>query len=95
MEDLRVTPESLHAAAARLRSESARIDAALGSLDAEVTRLRGQWEGAAQSAYDTAQRQWTTTLEHMRDVLSRIANATDGIADDYVSTDRASATRFH
>jgi len=31
----------------------------------------------------------------MRDVLQRISNATDSIADDYVSADRASAARFH
>ncbi|WP_165801213.1 WXG100 family type VII secretion target [Microbacterium testaceum] len=94
MSDLRVTPESLHATAARLRAESARIDAALGGLDAEVTRLRGQWEGSAQGAYDSAQRQWSATLEQMRDALHRIANATDSMADDYVSADRASAARF-
>lgn len=94
MSDLRVTPEALHAAAARLRAESARIDAALGGLDAEVARLRGGWEGTAQTAYDNAQRQWSTTLEQMRDALSRISNATDAIADDYVTADRASAARF-
>ncbi len=94
MGDLRVTPEALHAAAARLRSESARIDAALGGLDAEVARLRGSWEGTAQVAYNNAQQQWSATLEQMRDALSRISNATDSIADDYVSADRASAARF-
>ncbi|WP_295829286.1 WXG100 family type VII secretion target [uncultured Microbacterium sp.] len=95
MSDFRVTPESLHAAAARLRSESARIDSTLSGLDSEVARLRGQWEGAAQTAYNNAQQQWSATLEQMRDVLQRISNATDSIADDYVSADRASAARFH
>lgn len=94
MSDLRVTPEALHSAAGRLRAESARIDATLGGLDAEVSRLRGQWEGMAQVAYNNAQHQWSATLEQMRDVLQRIANATDSIADDYVSADRASAARF-
>jgi len=95
MSDLRVTPEALHAAASQLRSESARIEAALRGLEAEATRLRDQWDGAAQVAYDNAHREWSTTFEDMKNVLRRISNATDGIADDYVSTDRASAARFH
>lgn len=94
MSDLRVTPESLHAAAGRLRAESARIDAALSGLDAEVSRLRGEWEGTAQVAYNNAQQQWSATLEQMRDALHRISSATDNIADDYVTADRASAARF-
>lgn len=94
MSDLRVTPEALHAAAGRLRAESARIDSALAGLDAEVSRLRGEWEGTAQVAYNNAQQQWSTTLEQMRDALQRISTATDDIADDYVSADRASAARF-
>ena len=97
MSDFRVTPESLHAAAARLRSESARIDSTLSGLDSEVTRLRGQWEGAAQAGVTGAigPPLWSATLEQMRDVLQRISNATASIADDYVSADRASAARFH
>lgn len=94
MTDLRVTPDALHASAARLRGESARIASALQGLDAEAARLRGQWDGSAQVAYDNAHREWTATLAQMNGALARISRATDGIADDYVSTDRASAARF-
>jgi 6 kDa early secretory antigenic target len=94
MSDLRVAPEALHASAAQLRTESARIEGALRSLEGEVSRLRGDWDGAAQVAYDQAQSQWSVTLEAMKVALRRISDATDGIADDYVDSDRASAKRF-
>jgi 6 kDa early secretory antigenic target len=94
MADLRVTPEALHGAAARLRAENARIQAALDGLAGEAASLRTRWDGTAQVAYDNAQRQWDATFAAMNDVLRRIADATDGIADDYVASDRRSAARF-
>jgi WXG100 family type VII secretion target len=94
MSDLRVTPAALHAASDRLRSESARIEAALRALEQEANLLRGNWDGAARVAYDNAQAQWSVTQEHMKDVLARIATATSEIADDYVETDKQSAKRF-
>lgn len=94
MSDLRVTPEALHEAAGRLRAESARIEAALRGLESEGARLRANWDGAAQVAYDNAHRQWSATFEGMKEALRRISTATDTIADDYVATDRRSAQAF-
>ncbi len=94
MADLRVTPAALHAAAGRLRTESARIDAALRAIESEAGSLRANWDGAAQAAYDSAQLQWSATFQAMKQTLHNIAHATDGIADAYVETDRRSAKRF-
>ncbi|MCR2784679.1 MULTISPECIES: WXG100 family type VII secretion target [unclassified Microbacterium] len=94
MADLRVTPAALHAAADRLRAESARIDAALRGIESEAGALRANWDGAAQAAYDTAQLQWSATFLSMKDTLHSIAKATDGIAEDYVETDHRSAKQF-
>lgn len=94
MSDLSVRPEALHAAAGRLRAESARIEAALRGLEAEGTVLRGRWDGAAQVAFDNAHRRWSATFEGMKEALRRISTATDDIADDYVAADKASAARF-
>jgi len=94
MGDLRVTPESLHAAAGRLRAESARIEAALRGLESEGNRLRSSWDGSAQAAFDQAYRQWSVTFEGMKETLRRIATATDEIAEGYVETDQRSAKLF-
>lgn len=94
MGDLRVTPEALHSASERLRTESARIEGALRGLEQEANRLRGNWDGAARVAYDNAQAQWSVTFEQMRAALASIASATSQIADDYVETDRRSARLF-
>jgi WXG100 family type VII secretion target len=94
MADMSVTPEALTAASANLRRESQRIEAALRALETEAARLRGTWDGAARVAYDTAQREWSMTFEHMKSVLASIATATQSIGDDYVESDRSSARRF-
>ena len=94
MAELRVTPAAMHAAADRLRAESARIDAALRGIESEASALRASWDGAAQAAYDAAQVQWSATFHGMKQTLHNIANATEGIADDYVETDLRSAKRF-
>ncbi|MFE1646760.1 WXG100 family type VII secretion target [Microbacterium sp. P01] len=94
MSDLKVTPESLHAGAAELRSESAHIAGVLAGLEQEVGRLRAQWDGGAQQAYDQAQRSWSRTFDEMKTLLARVADATDRMAEEYVTQDKNSAGRF-
>ena len=94
MADLRVTPAAMHAAAGRLRTESARIETALHGIESEAGTLRANWDGAAQAAYDAAQLQWSATFHAMKQTLHNIATATEGIADDYIETDLRSAKRF-
>jgi WXG100 family type VII secretion target len=94
MADLKVSPAALSAASAALKQESQRIEAALAGLEQEVNRLRGNWDGAAQVAYDVAQREWSTTFAHMKSVLASIADATEQIGENYVETDHRSAKLF-
>lgn len=94
MTDLKVTPAALSAAAASLKQESQHIEAVLAGLEQEVNRLRGNWDGAAQAAYDVAQREWSLTFAHMKTVLANIAQATERIGENYVETDKRSAKLF-
>ena len=94
MADLSVSPAELSAASASLKAESQRIEAALRGLEQEANRLRGAWDGTARVAYDNAQREWSATFEHMKNVLASIAAATQQIADNYVEADKRSAKLF-
>ena len=94
MADLKVSPAGLHAASVALRQESQRIEAVLAGLEQEANRLRGDWDGAARGAYDLAQREWSTTFAHMKQVLASIAQATERIGEEYVETDAQSAKLF-
>ena len=91
---LSVTPESLHAAAAELRRESARIQAALTELEQRVGVLRDNWDGGAKTSYDAAQRTWSATFSAMRSLLAQVADQTDRRAEDYIARDKQSAQGF-
>ena len=94
MPDVKTDPDSLHAAADELRSESKRLGSILAGLEQEAAGLRERWDGGARDAYDRAQRQWSSTLDEMTTLLTKIATATDGIADRFVHADDHSATLF-
>lgn len=94
MADLSVSPAALTEAAAALKAESQRIETALYGLEMEANRLRTNWDGAARVAYDNAQREWSSTFVHMKNVLASIAGATQQIAENYVEADKQSAKLF-
>jgi WXG100 family type VII secretion target len=89
-----VTTESLGTIATTLRGEGARIGEALSTLEAAVSKLEGQWDGAARAAYSDAQQQWTARFADMKRLLTAIADATDEIASGYENADAAAAAAF-
>lgn len=70
------------------------IQGELDRLEKEVGALRAAWSGEAQVAYDQAQRQWTQSLNAMKELLDRIASGTRQIGQDYSSSDSRNANRF-
>jgi len=89
--DFEVTTESLHNIANTLRGEGGRIGTALSTLETAVAKLEGQWDGAAQAAYQKAQAEWTTRFADMKALLAAISEATDDIATGYDNADAAAA----
>lgn len=89
--EFEVTTESLHNIATTLRSEGTRIGDALSTLETAVAKLEGQWDGAAQTAYQNAQTEWTARFADMKALLATIASNTDAIATGYDDADAAAA----
>ena len=94
MQSMSVKPEQVIALSGQIRSGANGIKSQLDELDSEVGKLRASWSGAAQSAYDDAQRKWTQSLTEMNTLLEQISSKTEEIAQHYTSSDNTSAGRF-
>lgn len=95
MADFEVTTESLDAVAARLRTESGVIKAALDELDQKVKTLEHDWDGAARDAYAKAHAQWTAKFSEMNTILNGIADTTEKVAAHYANAGSAAARKLH
>jgi WXG100 family type VII secretion target len=77
-----------------LQSESQAIRATLDDLEAQIRTLLGEWSGEAQGAYNTAQTKWDQQFAEMQGILTKIAAATQEIAQGYSTTDSKAAGYF-
>jgi WXG100 family type VII secretion target len=64
-----------------LGDADARITALLHELDESVSRLEGQWTGAASTAYHRAHTEWSISLSAMNGVLGQ-AKSTAGAINE-------------
>jgi 6 kDa early secretory antigenic target len=94
MGSLKVETTQVINLAEQIRGGAKGITSQLEQLDAEVGKLRSSWSGAAQQAYDEAQRKWTQSLTEMNTLLGQIADTTENIAHGYHGQDQRSAGRF-
>ena len=92
--DFQVNYGALDAAATDIKGGADRLQKCLDDLEQTLNRLRSNWEGKTQEAYDAAQRQWNQGLEGLKDVLIRTSYAVDSARDNYQSTDQSNAARF-
>jgi hypothetical protein len=92
--DFQVNYAALDAAATDIKGGADNLQKCLDDLENTLNRLRSNWEGKTQEAYDAAQRQWNQGLEGLKDVLTRTSSAVDSARDNYQSTDQSNAARF-
>ncbi|QIM19346.1 WXG100 family type VII secretion target [Leucobacter coleopterorum] len=94
MQSMSVETARIDALSQDIAGGSNAIQSELDKLESAVGALRSSWSGEAQLAYDTAQRQWTESLNNMKALLDRISNGTRQIGQDYSSSDSRNANRF-
>jgi len=94
MQSMSVNPGQVAALASQIRTGSTGIKTELDTLESEVGKLRASWDGEAQVAYDTAQREWSKSLTALQDLLTQIAGKTDEISQQYTKSDQTSSQRF-
>ncbi|MCL2849833.1 MAG: WXG100 family type VII secretion target [Micrococcales bacterium] len=76
------------------RTEATGIQGDLDNLDAKVRQVLGQWDGAAQAAYQTAQADWTKKMAEMQTCLMNISTRVGQIVESYNDADRRGANLF-
>ena len=67
--DFQVNYGTLDAAAADIKNGANNLQNCLDHLVGTLDKLRSNWEGQTQEAYEVAQRQWNEGLDGLRDVL--------------------------
>ena len=92
--DFQVSYGALEAAATDIKGGANNLQQCLDDLEGTLNKLRSNWEGKTQEAYDAAQRQWNQGLEGLKDVLTRTSNAVDSARSNYQQTDQSNAARF-
>ena len=92
--DFQVNYGALDGAAADIKTGANNLQNCLDDLEGTLNKLRSNWEGKTQEAYDAAQRQWNQGLEGLKDVLTRTSNAVDSARSNYQQTDQSNAARF-
>jgi 6 kDa early secretory antigenic target len=89
-----VQTSQVNVLAEQIRGGANGIKSQLDQLDGEVAKLRGSWSGAAQQAYDEAQRKWNQSITDMQQLLGNIATQTEHVAAGYDQTDAKAAGYF-
>lgn len=74
-----VDREALAGTIAALHAHVASIDEELFVLETAVARLRGEWSGEAQIAYDSAQSQWTRSMRDLNISVGGVVLAVAGL----------------
>ncbi|MBD0669510.1 WXG100 family type VII secretion target [Streptomyces sp. CBMA156] len=83
--------QTVHQAAEEVRASAGRIDHLLNDLKANVTRIAGSWQGAAQQGYQQHQTQWDTRANDLQQTCAKIATSLDQAAQSYKTTEDANS----
>ena len=92
--DFQVTYGALDNAATDIKNGADNLQKCLDHLVETLNKLRSNWEGQTQEAYEAAQRKWNEGLDGLRDVLTRTSAAVDSARENYQATDQSNAARF-
>lgn len=77
-----------------IHATSARLNAALDDLRAQITPLREIWTREAAQAYQVEQSKWDQSALALNEILYRLGNAVRDGADDVAATDRRAASAW-
>lgn len=80
-----------HSVRQEIHATSARFNAALDDLRAQVGPLQATWTRAAADAYRVEQARWEQSAAALNDILFRLGNAVRDGAADVADTDRRAA----
>ncbi|MDY6996407.1 MAG: WXG100 family type VII secretion target [Actinomycetota bacterium] len=74
-----------------IHTTSARLNAALEDLRAQIAPLQATWSREAAEAYRIEQARWEQAATALNEILHSLGNAVRDGADDVAATDRSAA----
>ncbi len=77
-----------------IHTTSARFNAALDDLRAQIAPLQGVWTRQAAEAYRVDQSRWEQAAGALNEILVRLGNAVRDGADEVAATDRMAANAW-
>ena len=77
-----------------IHSTSARLNAALDDLRAQIAPLQQVWTREAAEAYRLQQAKWDQAAAALNEILFSLGNAVRDGADDVATTDRSAANAW-
>ena len=77
-----------------IHSTSARLNAALDDLRAQIAPLQQIWTRAAAEAYRVEQLRWEQSATALNEILFSLGNAVRDGADEVAATDRTAANAW-
>ncbi|ADU00930.1 MULTISPECIES: WXG100 family type VII secretion target [Mycolicibacterium] len=77
-----------------IHSTSARFNAALEDLRAQIAPLQATWTREAAEAYRVEQARWEQSAAALNDILVNLGNAVRDGSDDVAATDRSAANAW-
>lgn len=77
-----------------IHGTSARLNAALDDIRAQIAPLQQVWTREAAEAYRVAQGKWDQAASALNDILFSLGNAVRDGADDVATTDRSAANAW-
>jgi WXG100 family type VII secretion target len=80
-----------HTVRQEIHTTSARFNAALDELRAQIAPLQAIWTREAAEAYRVEQTRWDQSAAALNDILFRLGNAVRDGAEDVAATDRRAA----
>lgn len=83
-----------HTVRLEIHSTSARFNAALDDLRAQIAPLQATWTREAAAAYRVEQDRWEQAAGALNDILFSLGNAVRDGADDMAATDRSAANAW-
>ena len=83
-----------HTVRQEIHATSARLNAALDELRAQIAPLQEIWTRDAANAYRIEQARWEQAAGALNEILFRLGNAVRDGSDDVAATDRSAANAW-
>ena len=93
-EDIKVSFSAIQQLETDVQNESNKIQTSLDTLDGEVKKLYGSWDGQAQQAYQASKAKWDQKMADMHSILQELHGKVGEAGVQYQSTEARNASRF-